>query len=447
MKNKRMEFPREVHILKEEYRVFIDESVITVKSGDGGNGCASFRREKAVQFGGPDGGDGADGGSIIFVADPNINTLVDFKYNKSFKAPSGGDGKSKNMKGMQGENLVIKVPIGTMVRDFETNKLLLDLNTSFEERVFLQGGRGGLGNTHFKNAVRRAPSLAQKGRNGKEVQVRLELKLLADVALVGYPNVGKSSLINKISAAKSKVANYHFTTLTPKLGVVRVAEEKSFVVADIPGLVEGAHTGVGLGDKFLRHIERCKMIYHLIDVSGSEGRDPIEDFDKINKELKNYSEKLFSKRQIVLANKMDMLYDKEPFERLKKYVEEKGFEIYPVSVLTGTGIKDIIYKTYDIIQKIEREPLEEETDVQELIHENMNKKPDWIITEVEDGVFDVGGKIVERVIEGHIFKNEESIVGFLQLMRQLGLDNKLRNAGAKDGDIILMAGLEFDFVE
>ena len=289
--------------------MFIDEVIITVKAGNGGDGSAAFRREKFVQFGGPDGGDGGKGGDVIFVADPNINTLIDFKFKKLFKAQNGENGQKKQMYGKTGENLIIKVPVGTQVRDVETGKLLLDLNVAGEERVLLRGGKGGLGNVHFKSSIRKTPKIAGKGREGAELKVKLELKLIADVALVGYPSVGKSSFINRVSAANSKVGSYHFTTLEPKLGVVRLEEGKSFVIADIPGLIEGAHEGVGLGDKFLRHIERCKMIYHLVDVAEIEGRDAIEDYEKINTELRKFSEKLANKKQIVLANKMDLLWD------------------------------------------------------------------------------------------------------------------------------------------
>ena len=315
--------------------MFIDEIIITVKAGNGGDGAATFRREKYIQFGGPDGGDGGKGGDIIFLADPNINTLIDFKFKKKFAAENGGNGAKKRCFGKNGEDLVIKVPVGTQVRDLESGKLLLDMNTPNQTRVFLRGGKGGFGNEHFKNSIRKAPKMAEKGREGAEVKVKLELKLLADVALVGYPSVGKSSFINKVSAAKSKVGAYHFTTLEPKLGVIRMAEGKSFVIADIPGLIEGASEGVGLGDKFLRHIERCKMIYHIVDVAGIEGRDPIDDYNKINEELRKFSEKLANEKQIVLANKMDLLWEMEKYEEFKKYVEERGAKVYPISVILG----------------------------------------------------------------------------------------------------------------
>lgn len=428
--------------------MFIDEVVITVKAGNGGDGAATFRREKFVQFGGPDGGDGGKGGDIIFVADSNINTLIDFKYKKMFQAENGGNGAKKNMFGKNGENLVIKVPVGTQIRDFESGKLLLDMSTQGEERVLLRGGKGGLGNTNFKTSVRRTPTMAGKGKEGVELKVKLELKLLADVALVGYPSVGKSSLINKISAAKSKVGSYHFTTLEPKLGVVRLGEERSFVVADIPGLIEGAHEGVGLGDKFLKHIERCKMIYHIVDVAGIEGREPIEDFERINNELAKFSEKLAKKQQIVLANKMDLIWDMEKYEEFKSYIEKKGLKVYPISVILGEGLKEVLNDSWHILQKTEREELEEETDIVDVLKSNKIDKEMFEITQDEDGVFVVDGSVIDGVLAKYIITHdEESLITFLHMLRNLGLEEALKEAGVEDGDTIRIVDTEFEYVE
>ncbi|MDP0494449.1 MAG: GTPase ObgE [Fusobacterium sp. JB021] len=426
--------------------MFIDEVIITVKAGNGGDGAATFRREKYIQFGGPDGGDGGRGGEVRFVADPNVNTLVDFKFKKKFQAGNGGNGAKKRCFGKNGEDLIIKVPVGTQVRDFESGKLLLDMNVPGDTRVFLRGGKGGFGNEKFKNSIRRAPKMAEKGREGAEVKVKLELKLLADVALVGYPSVGKSSLINKVSSAKSKVGAYHFTTLEPKLGVIRLGEGRSFVIADIPGLIEGASEGVGLGDKFLRHIERCKMIYHIVDVSGIEGRDPIEDYNKINQELTRFSKKLANKKQIVLANKMDLLWETEKYEEFKKYVEKDGVKVYPISVILGEGIKEVINETYTMLENMEREPLEEEESVIEVIKSQKSDKPPFIITEVEEGFYQVDGAMVDGVLAKYVITyDEESVITFVHMLKNLGLETALREAGVQDGDTIRIIDVEFEY--
>lgn len=426
--------------------MFIDESVITVISGNGGDGAATFRREKFVQFGGPDGGDGGKGGDIVFVADPNINTLVDFKSSRKFQAENGERGSSNRCRGKSGEDLIIKVPVGTMIRDFESGKLLLDLDNPNEKVIFLRGGDGGRGNIHFKSSVRKAPRIAESGREGVELKIKMELKLLADAALVGYPSVGKSSFINKVSAARSKVASYHFTTLKPKLGVVRMGDEESFVIADVPGLIEGAHEGVGLGDRFLKHIERCKLIIHIVDISGMDGREPEEDFLKINRELENYSQKLAKKPQIVVANKIDMLYEEEKYEKFEKFVKSHGIEyVYPVSVIANDGIKPVLQKTWELIQEIPREELEEEYPVEELLREN-NKKEPWIIKKVEEHVFEVDGRIVDDVLKKYVFTGDEGIISFLQMMRNLGMEVELEKAGVEEGDIIIIAGYEFEYI-
>ncbi|WP_308574315.1 GTPase ObgE [uncultured Fusobacterium sp.] len=428
--------------------MFIDEVIVTVKAGNGGDGSAAFRREKYIQFGGPDGGDGGNGGSVIFVADPNINTLIDFKYKKVFKAENGENGQKKQMYGKTGADLIIKVPVGTQVRDVETGKLLLDMNVPGEPRLLLKGGRGGAGNVHFKSATRKTPKIAGKGREGAEIKVKLELKLLADIALVGYPSVGKSSFINRVSAANSKVGSYHFTTLEPKLGVVRLEEGKSFVIADIPGLIEGAHEGIGLGDKFLRHIERCKMIFHLVDVAEIEGRDAIEDYEKINEELRKFSEKLSNKKQIVLANKMDLLWDMDKYEKFKAHVEAKGNEVYPISVILNEGIREVLFRSYDMLQKIEREPLEEEVNVNEVLREIKGESEDFVITQDEEGTYVIEGRILDEVLAKYVITmDEDSIINFLHMMRSLGLEEAMRDAGIQDGDNVRIADVEFEYVE
>lgn len=423
--------------------MFIDESVITVKSGDGGDGAATFRREKFVQFGGPDGGDGGKGGDVIFFADPNMNTLLNFKNIKKLSAKNGERGSGSRCAGKNGDDVIINVPVGTIIRDFETNKLLLDLNKPNEKRVLLKGGDGGRGNIHFKNSIRKAPKIAESGRSGIELKIKLELKMLADVALVGYPSVGKSSLINRLSNANSKVASYHFTTLRPKLGVVSVNDNDSFVVADIPGLIEGAHTGIGLGDKFLKHIERCKLIIHIVDISEIDGRNAIEDYYKINEELKKFSEKLAKKEQIVVANKVDMLFDESKIEEFKNKV---GVNVHEMSVISNFGIKELINIINKKLKEIEYEDIEEIRDLDEVLSEVIAKKEDWIIKEIEKNVFEVSGQVVDNVLNKYVFLGEEGIIQFLQVMRNIGMEQKLINAGVKVGDTIVIEGYEFEYV-
>lgn len=352
------------------------------------------------------------------------------------------------MYGKNGDDLIIKVPVGTQIRDFESSKLILDMKNNGERRTLLKGGKGGLGNVHFATATRRTPKIAEKGGEGQEIKIKLELKLIADVALVGYPSVGKSSFINKVSAARSKVGNYHFTTLEPKLGVVRLEEGKSFVIADIPGLIEGAHEGVGLGDKFLRHIERCKMIYHLVDVAEIEGRDCVEDFEKINLELSKFSKKLAEKKQIVIANKMDLLWDMEKFDKLKNYLAERNIEVYPISVILNEGIKEIIYKTYSMLESIERVEDEEENDIKSILKEMKVEKEDFEIYRDEEDVIHIGGKIVDNVLAKYVIgMDDESLVNFLHIMRNLGMEEALEEFGVEEGDTIKIANVEFEYVE
>lgn len=423
--------------------MFIDESVVTLKSGSGGDGAATFRREKFVQFGGPDGGDGGKGGSIIILADPNMNTLVNFKTIKRIEAKNGMRGSGAKCSGKNGDDVVIHVPVGTMIRDYETNKLLLDMSKPNESVVFLEGGDGGRGNVHFKTATRKAPRISESGKPGLELKVKLELKLLADVALVGYPSVGKSSFINKVSRANSKVANYHFTTLKPKLGIVKVDEDNSFVIADIPGLIEGAHTGIGLGDKFLRHIERCRVIIHIIDISEIDGRSSIDDYIKINKELENYSEKLAKKPQIIVLNKIDMLYDDKKIEEFEKFI---GHSVLKMSVIANDGIDEVIKSAYNLLKETKNDPLEEVKDLKATLSEVIKRKEDWIITKLDEGVYEVSGQVVDNVLNKYVFVGEDGIIQFLQVMRHIGMEQKLIDAGVKVGDSIIIEGYEFEYV-
>lgn len=423
--------------------MFIDESVITVKSGNGGDGAATFRREKFVQFGGPDGGDGGKGGSIIILADPNMNTLLNFKTIKRIESQNGSKGMGAKCAGRNGEDVIIRVPVGTMIRDYESNKLLLDMNKANEQVVFLKGGDGGKGNVHFKNSIRKAPRISESGKPGIELKIKLELKLLADVALVGYPSVGKSSFINKISGANSKVASYHFTTLKPKLGIAKVDEDHSFVVADIPGLIEGAHKGIGLGDKFLRHIERCRVIIHIVDISEIDGRSAIEDYFKINEELEKYSKKLASKPQIVVLNKIDMLYDDKKIEEFSKAINK---EVLTMSVIANEGISEVIKKAYELLCNTKEEEIEEVRDLDTVLSEVVKRKEDWIIKKLEPNVYEVSGQVVDNVLNKYVFIGDDGIIQFLQVMRHIGMEQKLEENGVKIGDTIVIEGYEFEYV-
>lgn len=377
--------------------MFIDKAKIFVKSGDGGNGCVSFRREKYVPLGGPDGGDGGKGGSVIFEVDPGLTTLLDFKYKKKFVAEAGGKGEGSKCYGKDGDDLHVKVPMGTIIRDFETNKIIADLSHKDDTFVIAKGGKGGKGNCKFCTPTRQAPHFAEPGMPGEDRWITLELKLLADVGLVGFPNVGKSTFLSTVTAAKPKIANYHFTTLKPNLGVVKAEGMNAFVMADIPGIIEGAAEGVGLGLDFLRHIERTRLLIHVVDISGIEGRDAFEDFVKINEELKKYSVKLWDRPQIVVANKTDMLYDEEIFEDFKKKVNELGFDkVYKMSAATKSGVEDIIKEAGRMLSEIPIKDLEI-SDEERFVQEEKRFTYDVSIEDGEDNnrVYVVYGSFVD----------------------------------------------------
>ena len=399
--------------------MFIDRARIQIKAGDGGHGMSSFRREKFVPKGGPSGGDGGRGASVVLKVDPNMNTLIDFRYKRKFVGKNGDNGGTKNCYGQNAEPLVIKVPAGTVVKDAETGEVLADLTEIDEEAVLAHGGRGGRGNAKFVNSVNRAPTFAEMGEPGEERVLQLELKLLADVGLVGYPSVGKSSIISMVSAARPEIAAYHFTTLVPVLGVVSLGEGHSFVMADIPGLIEGAHEGVGLGHDFLRHVERTKIILHVIDVSGIEGRDPIEDYHRINKELRLYNERLAKRPQIIAANKMDIPEAKENYEKLKAFANEQGIEIFPVSAATNEGLKPLIERVSQMLDEYVEEP--------EAIEEVKvyQAKPDDEITISRDeaGDFVVKGKYIEKLVAMTNFENDEALQRFQYIWRVKGIED------------------------
>lgn len=422
--------------------MFIDRARIYVEAGDGGDGMSSFRREKFVEKGGPNGGNGGRGGDVVLVADENLNTLIDFRYKRKYVAKRGGAGGTKNCTGVRAENVYVKVPPGTLVRDDATGVVLADLVENGQEYVAAKGGRGGKGNACYVTSTNQAPTFAEKGEPGEYRWLKLELKLLADVGLVGYPSVGKSSIIAQVSAARPEIAAYHFTTLTPVLGVVRLDEERSFVLADIPGLIEGAHEGVGLGHDFLRHVERTKVLLHIVDVAGVDGRDPLDDFDKINAELSAYSERLARRKQLVVANKMDLPQGEENFARLKEYVESKGYEIVRASAATGEGLRELMFKAYEMLLAYEPEEDEEDLARTEEID------PDsYEIVEGNDTDWEVRGKNIERLVAMTNFDNDEALYRFQLIWKRLGIDEALKEKGVEEGASVRIRDMVFEYKE
>ena len=424
--------------------MFADRARIIIKSGKGGDGHVSFRREKFVPNGGPDGGDGGKGGDIVFVVDDNISNLIDFRYKRKYVAEKGQNGGGKNCSGRNAPDLVVKVPRGTVVKEIKSGRILADLSTD-EPAVIAHGGKGGRGNAHFATSTRQIPKFAKPGFRGDEYEVMLELKLIADVGLVGFPNVGKSTLISVVSAAKPKIANYHFTTLTPVLGVVKIEEGKSFVMADIPGLIEGASEGVGLGHEFLRHVERCRLIVHVIDVSGSEGRDPIEDFKAINHELENFSMELAEAPQIVAANKSDMATP-EQVERLRNYVEDQGLLFYEISAATTKGTKELMYGVWERlsvlppVKQFEAQPL-----TQEELDDKLISKKDFRVT-VEDGVYFVEADWLLDILRTANMDDYSSLQYFQNVLRTSGIIDKLEEMGIEEGDTVSIFDFEFEYL-
>ncbi|MDI9496329.1 MAG: GTPase ObgE [Bacillota bacterium] len=424
--------------------MFVDTAKITVKAGKGGNGSVAFRREKYIPMGGPAGGDGGDGGSVIIIADEGLRTLMDFRYKRHYHAENGEDGRGKNQYGADGKDLYLKVPVGTLIKDVETGIVLADLKTRGQEYIAARGGRGGKGNVKFKSSIRRTPRFAQPGTKGEEREIVLELKLIADVGLVGFPNVGKSTILASVTSAKPKIANYHFTTLKPNLGVVSIGEGHSYVLADIPGLIEGASKGAGLGLDFLRHVERTRLLLHVLDASGQEGRDPVEDFYKINDELKQYSDKLNTKEQIIVLNKMDIPEAIDNAERIKKEFSDK-YEIITVSAATGQGLDFLKKRAYERLLQIEEEiEFVDEKAVESLLDK---KERDTIIVTKEDDYYSAEGDFLERLVASTNFDDFESFSNFQKVLIDKGVIQKLRDLGAKEGDLISVCGVEFDFVD
>jgi len=423
--------------------MFYDKAKVYVKGGDGGNGCVAFRREKYVPDGGPWGGDGGRGGDVALVADEGLRTLVDFRYQRHYKAQRGEHGKGKNMQGGSGGDLELRVPVGTVVRDAETGRLIGDLTENGQRLIVAKGGRGGRGNARFATMANKAPKMAERGEPGNELWLGLELKLLADVGLVGLPNAGKSSLIAKISAAKPKIADYPFTTIVPNLGMVRVGEGKSFVVADIPGLIEGAHAGAGLGHEFLRHVERTRVLVHLVDLSGPEGRDPVQDFNTVNRELALYNPELAERPMLVAANKMDAPGAPENLDSFSRQLAGR-YEIFPISALTGEGLERLTERLAGLLESLPaREPEMVREDEESVLH---SAAPRFTVSR-ESGAFTVGGREIERHVAMTNLQNEEAVGRLQRIMHLMGIDRALQKAGAKNGDIVRIKEFEFEYAE
>ena len=426
--------------------MFIDSTDIYIKSGKGGDGRVSFRREKYVPAGGPDGGDGGKGGSVIFEIDEGINTLNDYRYKRSYAAEDGEDGGAKRMFGKDGKDLILKVPEGTIIKEKESGKVIADMSHENRRFVILQGGRGGKGNQHFATSTNQAPKFAQPGKDSRELNLTLELKVIADVGLVGFPNVGKSTLLSRVSNAKPKIENYHFTTLSPNLGVVNLPETDGFVIADIPGLIEGASDGVGLGHEFLKHIERTRMIIHLVDAASSEGRDPIEDIKVINNELRTYNEELANRPQVIAANKMDIIYGEdqnEVIEKLKDEFESQGIEVFPISAVSGQGIKELFYYVKQQLDTMVQEPIIFEA---EYVPSDINLLDEaYTIEKDEEGTFVIEGPKIERMLNYTNLQTEKGFAYFQKFLKESGIIKELEEMSIVDGDTVRLYGWEFEY--
>jgi len=424
--------------------MFVDYAKILIKSGDGGNGAATFRREKYVAAGGPDGGDGGNGGSVFFEVDPDQNTLIDFRFTKKFKAENGQNGMGSHKFGKSGKDITVKVPAGTILKDAESGKVIADLSEKGQRVLVLKGGRGGKGNSHFATSTRQAPRFAIDGEKGKEKEIILELKLLADVGLVGFPNVGKSTILSRVTKATPKIADYHFTTIDPNLGVVKTTHGDSFVLADIPGIIEGASEGVGLGTQFLRHVERTRLLLHVLDIAGTEGRDPLDDYNKINTELKKYSDKLANRKQIIVANKIDALQDDENLKKIEKLAKENDIEVFKISAVTGEGLEELFNHVGEIIKTL---PKEDVVDIDETMVYTLDDEKDQFDIEVKGTEFIVTGPAVERLMGRVNIGDNESYAYMERMIKKLGIDEALRAKGVKEGDTVKLLEWEFEWYE
>jgi GTP-binding protein len=423
--------------------MLVDSAKIYIKAGDGGNGAVSFRREKYIPAGGPDGGDGGKGGDVVFLADEGLRTLIDFRYKRKYKAPSGENGGSKNCTGKSGDDLIIKVPPGTLIKDAVSGRIIVDLSRAGQKEIVARGGKGGAGNQRFATSTRQIPSFAKLGEPGEELEIVLELKLLADVGLLGFPNAGKSTLLSMVTAAQPKIADYPFTTLEPNLGVVNLEGVSSFIIADIPGIIEGAHEGVGLGLKFLKHIERTKLMIHVVDMSAFEGRDPYEDFETINDELKKFNPQLAERPQIVAANKMDLPDSNENLIAFKEKVEKAGYKVFPISAATGKGVRELMLYTAELLSKLPETKLTEESD-DRIVYTVEEEEPFRVH---KDGdVFVVEGQWITRLAGSTNFGIYESLSYFQRQIREKGVVDELERLGINEGDTVRIDDIEFEFI-
>ena len=426
--------------------MFADSAKIFIKSGKGGDGHVSFRRELYVPNGGPDGGDGGRGGDIIFIVDEGLNTLTDFRHIRKYVAQSGEEGGKRNQHGKDGQDLIIKVPLGTIIKDDESGKVIADMSDADKKVIVLKGGRGGKGNQHYATATMQVPKYAQPGQKSMELYVRLELKVIADVGLVGYPNVGKSTLLSRVTNARPKIANYHFTTLNPNLGVVDLDGNKGFVIADIPGLIEGASEDIGLGHEFLKHIERTKVLIHMVDAASTEGRDPIDDINKINAELKAYNPDLMNRPQVIAANKIDAIYDGDEsiVDKLKAEFEPKGIKVFGISAVSGKGLKELLYAVNDMLEQMDSTPVVFE---QEYFPGQFSDNPDdpYTVEKVEDGLYSIEGPRIEKMLGYTNLEAEKGFIFFQKFMKDNGILEELENLGIQEGDTVKIYGHEFEY--
>lgn len=427
--------------------MFADRAKIYVRSGKGGDGHVSFRREKYVPNGGPDGGDGGKGGDVIFVVDEGLNTLTDFRHIRKYKAQDGEQGGKKNCRGKNGEDIVIKVPEGTVIKEAESGKVFADMSGENKRQILLRGGRGGNGNQHYATSTMQAPKYAQPGQPAQEMELQLELKVIADVGLVGFPNVGKSTLLSRVTNARPKIANYHFTTLNPNLGVVDLEDGNGFVIADIPGLIEGASEGVGLGHEFLRHIERTKCMIHIVDAASTEGRDPIEDIYAINKELEAYNADIAKRPQVIAANKLDVISadGEDPIERIKAEFEPKGIRVFPISAVTGSGIKELLYFVSGMLKTLPDEPIIFEQEYFPEFLDNYSSEPYTVIYDADEKEYVVEGPRIEKMLGYTNLESEKGFTFFQRFLKENGILDELEELGIQEGDTVRMYGLSFDY--